>query len=75
LLTNVTYTRLLGDGATFLSNRQSFDSFNHEVPWEITANKADHLVVVQPCYRVVVGGRVEHFSDLLQKALSVELCG
>ena len=32
-------------------------------------------MVVQPCDRVVVWSAVKHLSNLLQKALSVELSG
>ena len=70
-----TYACLRGDDPTLLGQRQCFDGLNHEVPREVTADEADHLVVVQPRDRVVVRRAVEDLPDLLQEALAVELGG
>ena len=57
-------------------NRQSLDSLNYQVPWEIAADQADHLMVVEGCDDFVMRGRVENFLNLLKEGFSVELsCG
>ena len=55
--------------------RQSLDRLNDQVAREVTAHKADHLMVVQRGHRLVVRSRMEHFLDLLEERLSVELRG
>ena len=55
--------------------RQSLHSLNDQVAREVTAHKADHLVIVQGGHRLVVRSRMEHFLDLLKERLSVELRG
>ncbi len=57
------------------SYRQSFDSFNYQVAREVTADKADHLMIVESCYNFVVRRWMENFLHLLQERLSVELRG
>ena len=52
---------------------QSFNGFNHKVSREVTANQTNHLMVVEAGDDVVVRGAVEHFPDLLQETLSVQL--
>ena len=67
-----TYPSLLRD-SSLLCEWQGLDCFDHEVPWEVTADEADHLVVVQASYCVIVWRAVEHFPNLLEEALSVKL--
>ena len=55
--------------------RQSLHSLNDQVAREVTAHEADHLMVVQRGHRLVVRCRMEHFLDLLEERLSVELRG
>ena len=55
--------------------RQCLDCFDYEVAREVTADQADHLVVVQGCYYFVVGRGVEHLLNLLEERFSVELRG
>ena len=58
-----------------LSDRQSLHSLNDQVTREVTANQADHLVVVEGRYNLIVRGRMEYFLNLLKEWLSVELSG
>jgi len=49
----------------FLGNWKSFYCFNHEVSWEITANKTNHLMIIQPCNAMIIRSAMKHLSDLL----------
>lgn len=72
-MAKTTYTRFRGYDSAFLSQRQCFDGFNHQVPREVTADKTDHLVVVEAGDCVIVRRAVEHLAYLLEEALSIEL--
>ena len=54
---------------------QCFNRFDHQISWEITTNKTDHLMVVKASDCMIVGCTMKHFSYLLQKAFSIELSG
>ena len=65
--------RLVGICLHAGSSWQGFDGLNDEIAREIRADETDHLVVVQSSYDFVVGSRVEHFLDLLQERLAIQL--
>jgi len=67
---------LLGrDLLGLIGDRQRFDDIYHEAPREVAADQAQHLMIVECRYHLVVRSRVEHLLDLLQEALAVESCG
>lgn len=66
----ITYTSLL-TAIPFLCKRQCFDRFNHCRSREVTANQADHLMVIQTCDHVVVRRAVEYFPNLLEESLAI----
>ena len=51
-----------------------FNRFNDEVAREIAADQAYHLMIIQRSNGLIVGCCVEHFLDLLEEGLTVELC-
>ena len=64
----------LGLALSACSRRQGLDCLNDEVPREVTAYEADHLMVVKSRYNLVVGRWVENFLHLLKERFTVELC-
>jgi hypothetical protein len=63
------------DLLSLISDWQRLDNVYHEAPREVTADKAQHLMVVKSRNHLVVRSRVENLLDLLQEALAVESCG
>ena len=75
ILKENTYTGLGGYGPILLGQGQRLDRLNHKIAREVTANEADHLVVVKSSYHFVMWCRVEDFLDLLEEGLAIELRG
>ena len=70
-----TYACFLGYLAALLGEGDGLDGFDHEVAREVTADEADHLVVVQASNSVVIRRAMKNLPDLLQEALPIQLCG
>lgn len=70
-----TYSVLGRNGSVLLRKWQRLDRLDHQIAWKVTANQANHLVIVESRDNMVVRCAVENLPYLLQKAFSVELCG
>lgn len=75
MLQITTYTGLGRNGPVFLRKWQRLDGFDHQISREVTADEADHLVIIESRNNVIVRSAVEDLANLLQEALSVELRG
>ena len=60
-----TYPRFDGDSSIFLGYWECLDGLNHEIPREITADEANHLMVIKSSNRMIIRSTMENLPDLL----------